>query len=78
MKTLKHGNNIIKEASFSDNTTNEEILEWVKNKFVQKNHIVFDNNNLWEIHPTDTNKIIHETMVSYTELDIIESPKESE
>jgi len=73
MKVLKHGDNTLKDATFNDNATNEEILEWVRNKFVVKDHLIFGDSSLWKIHPTDKNKIIHETMVSYTELDISQS-----
>ena len=66
-----HNNKVI--HNFDKETTNEQILDWVRTNMIKKDHPIFDNPNLWRMHPTDNNKIIHETIVSYTELHIIQN-----
>lgn len=67
---LKHGDKIIQDFG---NKTHEEILEWVREIFTSDTHPIFSSKSkeLWKLSK-DRNKIIHETMVSYTELDLIE------
>ena len=67
---LKHKDKIIQD--FGDKTP-EEILEWVREIFTTDGHPIFDSKTkeLWKLSK-DKDKIIHETMVSYTELLLIE------
>ena len=65
---LKYKDKLIQEFT---KETPEEILEWTRNKFTNKDNPIFEHRYLWKLSK-DKTKVIHETMVSYTELNINE------
>jgi hypothetical protein len=67
MIDLKYGDRIL--HSFDNNTSFEEILEWVKETYTRPNDMIFSNRDLWKLS-SNKRKIYHETKTSYSEFNL--------